>query len=182
MGWRLAGGRSPEALPGLPAFGEGAAAGVALGPVGRGEGERVLADVGAVPEQVFPAHGHRLVKQSFDCCREAEIQKLLKSLDADQIVLAGAETDVCVLQSALGLLELGFEVFLLEDCVFSNESRVAPALERMHQAGVVPCTYKTFFYEMTGSVDRDSLPESWRERMGDLREVFKSPYQLAPSE
>ena len=114
-------------------------------------------------EKVFPEHGQRLVKQTFDCCSEPEIRAVLKSLDADQIVLAGAETDVCVLQSALGLLELGFEVFLLEDSVFSNESKVAPALERMYQAGVVPCTYKTFFYEMTASVDRESLPESWRD-------------------
>lgn len=132
-------------------------------------------------ENVFPEHGRRIVKRTFDCCREPEVQEVLASLDVEQIVLAGAETDVCVLQSALGLLEMGFEVFLLEDSVFTNEPNTGPALKRMYAAGVIPCTYKTFFYEMTRTVEGAAMPEEWRQRMAERRDIFKSPYALTPS-
>jgi isochorismate hydrolase len=131
-------------------------------------------------ENVFPEHGQRHVKRTFDCCREPEIREVFKSMNVEQIVLAGAETDVCVLQSALGLLEMGYEVFLLEDCLFTNEPNTGPALRRLYGAGAIPCTYKTFFFEMTRSVAPDAMPELWRVRMQEHRDVFRSPYALAP--
>lgn len=133
-------------------------------------------------EKVFPKHGERFVKRTFCLCREPEIRSKLEKLKIKQIVLAGCETDVCVLQSALGLLEMGYQVFLLEDSVFTNESHPEPAIKRMYQAGVIPSTYKTFFYEMTQSVDRKTLPAAWKEKMSSLSKVFKSPYRLVPRE
>ena len=131
-------------------------------------------------EEVFPEHGRRLVKKTFDCCREPEIRAAIEALGVEQIVLAGAETDVCVLQSALGLLEMGYEVFLVVDAIFSNEANVEPALARMRQAGAVPLTYKTLFYEIDRSVAPDSMPAEWRERMKSGSRAPRSPYRLAP--
>ncbi|MFT4844269.1 MAG: PAS domain S-box-containing protein, partial [Candidatus Azotimanducaceae bacterium] len=42
------------------------------------------------------------------------------------------------MQSCLGLRAHGFEVFLLEDCIVSNEANIGPALRRMQMAGLVP--------------------------------------------
>src|SRR5262245_10061142 len=89
-------------------------------------------------ERVFPATGQRHVKCAYDCCAEPAIAEALRHLPVEQIVLAGAETDVCVMQSACGLLDLGYRVFLLEDCVFTSESHPRPALERIYRAGVFP--------------------------------------------
>jgi nicotinamidase-related amidase len=139
---------------------------------------------GELPERleaVWPAHGVRHEKRTFDCCREPEIAATLAGLGVDQVVVAGAETDVCVLQSCLGLLEMGFEVFLLEDCVFSNEANVGPALRRLEAAGVVPTTFKTFYFELEVSVDPSALPPEWRERWRAHRERFRSPYGLVPT-
>ncbi len=132
-------------------------------------------------ESVFPAHGLRFVKQSFDCCREDDIRTALLDLNVDQVVVAGAETDVCVLQSVLGLLDLGFEVFILEDCLFSHEGNTLPALERMKAAGAIPSTFKTFFFEMAEGVGEDSVPAAWRRREGAWKARFRSPYSLPPS-
>lgn len=52
------------------------------------------------------------------------------------VVLVGAETDVCVMLTALGLRELGYEVLVVKDAVFSSELNVAPAWQRMKRAGV----------------------------------------------
>jgi hypothetical protein len=77
---------------------------------------------------------------------------------------------------------MGFQVFVLEDCVFTNESHPGPALNRMYQAGAIPSTYKTFFYEMTRTVDRDAAPEAWKERLSAFVDRLESPDKLVPWE
>jgi len=92
--------------------------------------------------------------------------------------VAGAETDVCVLQSVLGLLDMGFEVFLFEDCLFTHEVNVRPALRRVEAAGAIPSTFKTLFFAMDQGVGRESLPDAWRQRMKVWRSRIRSPYAL----
>ena len=48
-----------------------------------------------------------------------------------QILVAGCETDVCVLQSCLGLLSLDYEVYLMEELLFSSSPHVESAVARM---------------------------------------------------
>lgn len=60
----------------------------------------------------------------------------LKDEGITHVVLAGAETDVCVMLTALGLRELGYEVFVAKDAVFSSELNVDYAWQRMKRAGV----------------------------------------------
>jgi len=101
-------------------------------------------------EKVFPESGYKLDKRYFGCMHESEIEivSLVSKLGVSQVVVAGCETDVCVMQSVLGLIELGYQVFLLEDCVFSSESNPGPALRRMYAAGAIPCTVKMLAYEL----------------------------------
>ena len=131
-------------------------------------------------EEVFPDHGRRFVKRTYDCCREPEVRDAIAGMDVTQIAVAGAETDVCVLQSVFGLLEMGLTVFVLEDCVFTHEASPGPALERMYGAGAIPCTFKMFFYEVNRTADHEGLPEEWRRRCAELADRFQSPYDLPP--
>lgn len=146
--------------------------------------EKPTASNGWLPERlekVFPEHGQRYEKSTFNCCGEQEIRAAVEELKASgvtQVALAGAETDVCVLQSAFGLQDMGLDVFLLEDCLFTNEPNAAPAIRRMYDGGVIPCTYKTFFFEVMRSVDRSSYPKEWRERRSKLPAPLRSPYEL----
>jgi hypothetical protein len=124
-------------------------------------------------ESVFPSHGKRFVKRTYNCCSDPAIRGSIKDLWVSQVVVAGAETDVCVLQSSLGLVGMGLQVFLLEDCIFTSEPHARPALERMYRAGVVPCTLKTLFYELTRTVDKDALPSKWKNKAGSYSECFR---------
>jgi hypothetical protein len=99
-------------------------------------------------EVVWPVHGQRYVKHTYDLYGEAEIARAIAESGKRQLLVAGAETDVCVLQSTLSLLQHGYEVFLLEDCLFTTEANVATALRRLEAAGAVPCTLKTAYYEL----------------------------------
>jgi nicotinamidase-related amidase len=103
-------------------------------------------------ESFFPAHGQCHTKQTFNCCGEPSILEAIRGLDRGQIAVAGGETDVCVLQSVLGLIEVGQQVFLLEDALFSSESHTGPAIRRMEGAGAIPSTVKTLNYELRRSV------------------------------
>ena len=69
------------------------------------------------------------------------------------MIVAGCETDVCVLQSCLGLLDLGYEVFVVEELMFSSAANVEAAIARMRNEGVKFVSYKGLYYELIESVD-----------------------------
>lgn len=91
-------------------------------------------------------------KDFFDLTREPKIKGHLARLKRRQMVVAGCETDVCVLQSCLGLLDLGYEVFAVEELLFSSAGDVAAARARMQAEGVVFLSYKTLYFELIEAV------------------------------
>ena len=129
-------------------------------------------------EHVFPENGQRLIKHTFNCCAEPAIRDALRALAVRQIAVAGSETDVCVLQSTLGLLDLGFQVFLLEDGLFTSEPHPGPAIERMYRAGAIPLTYKTLYYELRRTVDREAPRHAWNARYADGEPRYHAPEDL----
>ena len=117
--------------------------------------ERPVGHKGAVPDDIKRHLGHSgkvFEKDFFDLTREKPIRAHLKRLKKTQAIVAGCETDVCVLQSCLGLLELGFEVFAVEELLFSSARDVDAALKRLRSEGVTVLSYKTLFFELTGAV------------------------------
>ena len=86
----------------------------------------------------------------------------------DTIIITGGETDVCVLQSCLGLLGLGFEVFVVEELIFSGARNVESALARMKDEGAVFLTYKTLYYELFRAVEGN--PRTSIDRLGPYPE------------
>lgn len=126
-------------------------------------------------EAVWPASGQRFVKQSYGCCGEPEIVAAIAAMGKRQLLVAGAETDVCVLQSTLGLLDLGYEVYLLEDCLFTTEANVGPALRRLEAAGAVPATLKTAYYELQRTAAVWDDPAVLGSRWERLLPLFGEP-------
>jgi len=130
--------------------------------------EKPLSEKGELPdrlEAVFPAKGQRYTKNYFGCTSESDIRAAIKQLPGQQIAVAGAETDVCIMQSVLGLLQMGYQIFLLEDCIFTSEPQPGPALRRMYQAGAIPCTLKSMVYELVKCVDNVVwYPEAWTKK------------------
>jgi len=69
-----------------------------------------------------------------------------------RIVITGMEAHVCVLQTALGLQQQGFHVFVVADAVGSRAARQLDlkfSLRRMEQAGCVMVTTETVLFEWT---------------------------------
>ncbi len=118
--------------------------------------ERPVDRKGAVPASVMATLGSAtkvFEKSFFDLTKEKPIRTYLKRLKKKQFIVAGCETDVCVLQSCLGLLDLGFDVFAVEELLFSSTSRTEAAVERLKSAGVIFVSYKTLYFELVEAVD-----------------------------
>jgi hypothetical protein len=96
-------------------------------------------------------------KDYFDLTKEGAISTHLRQVGKKQVILAGCETDVCILQSCLGLLDQGYEVFVVEDLLFSSTENVGSAIERMKTAGAIFVTFKTLFHELMQAVEGSPL-------------------------
>ncbi|MDF3810192.1 MULTISPECIES: isochorismatase family protein [Rhodopseudomonas] len=107
-------------------------------------------------------------KDFFDLTKEKPIRSHLQRLKKPQIIVAGCETDVCVLQSCLGLLDLGFDVFAVDELLFSSTHRTDDAVDRLKHAGVVFVTYKTLFFELVEAVDDSPHINALIARLGDF--------------
>lgn len=111
-----------------------------------------------VPEIIEAAGPHEPVdKVSFSCLDEPAFRSRLESLGRRQIVLAGMETHICVVQTALALIDQGFAVFVAADATCSRRDRDHDlALERLRASGAVVVTAESVIYEALG---RAGTPE-----------------------
>lgn len=94
-----------------------------------------------------------LAKRHFDATREAGWTGFLPERRRD-VVVAGCEAHVCVLQTVMGLRRLGHEVRLVRDAVGSRreESRSA-ALERAAAYGAEVVTAEMVLFEWLATCD-----------------------------
>jgi len=92
----------------------------------------------------------KLEKVSFSCGVLPEVIKFFKSKSSKKILLTGIETHVCVLQTAMDLMEQGFDVYLAVDAVGSRHEQDREwALRRLEVAGVILTTAETALFEWT---------------------------------
>ncbi len=62
-------------------------------------------------------------KACFSCCGAERFRTELGRLDRKQVLLCGIETHVCVYQTALDLMQQGFEVNIIADAVSSRTAQ-----------------------------------------------------------
>jgi len=136
---------------------------------------------GSLPKEIAKHLGDRartFEKNFFDLCKEKEITDHLGRLKRRQVIVAGCETDVCVLQSCLGLLSLGYEVYAVEELIFSSSRNTEAAIARMKAAGVVFISYKILFYELIESVGGDRHTDKLVKRLGPFPDGLPDSAQL----
>jgi|GEM_PF-2895692 len=85
---------------------------------------------------VLPDNHQKFIKTTFAATDQMNFRQSLLNSGITRFALFGSETDVCILQTALGLRKLGFEVLLVQDAIFSSEPNISPALRRLQRAGV----------------------------------------------
>ena len=109
-------------------------------------------------------------KMTFGLGGDPLILGAVESTGRRTAVLVGFETDVCVMQSALGLLQQGFRVVVLSDATGSPGDCHQAGISRMRDAGVVISTVKGTFYEWVRTLhfaDEHLDPEIWSDDRPD---------------
>lgn len=97
---------------------------------------------------------HRPSKTAFSCCAVGELIEGLHGRGIRHVTIAGIEAHVCVAQTALELIELGFAVQVPADAVGSRGTLDWEiALRRIDRAGGVITTTEAALFEWVASAD-----------------------------
>lgn len=106
-------------------------------------------------------------KRTFSCCGSDEFNQALEAADREQAILVGIETHICVSQTAVDLLERGFDVMVCPDAVSARSVEMHKlGMERMRDAGVLPIHTEAVAYEWMGT--------SEHEKFRDMLSVVKA--------
>jgi hypothetical protein len=90
-----------------------------------------------------------LEKMSFSCYRENAIKRVVDAAGRRNVVLAGTEAHVCVLQTAVDLRAAGFQVVLVADCVGSRRPADKEyGLRRIAGEGALLVSYEQLLFEL----------------------------------
>jgi len=103
--------------------------------------------------QRLPEGAPVLRKATFGLAGTPEILAAVRGTGRRTAVFVGCETDVCVAQSAVGLLAEGLAAVVVEDATFSPGEMHVRGLDRMAAAGVERNHSKGVTYEWLRSVD-----------------------------
>ncbi len=99
-------------------------------------------------------------KTAFSSCGAEPFAAKLTELGITQVVLCGLETHVCVNQTAHDLLDRGFHVHLLTDCVGSRfEHDKLAGIAKMQSSGVVPASIEMALFELMTDAKHEKFKE-----------------------
>ena len=99
-------------------------------------------------ERLFEPFSH-IEKTAFSCCDEPEVIKIIEGGGQKFIILAGIESHVCILQTAIDLLERNYVPVVIGDCTSSrspDDKKVA--LHRMRKEGAIISTCESILFEL----------------------------------
>jgi nicotinamidase-related amidase len=88
-------------------------------------------------------------KMSFSCCGEPKFLEAIAAAGRKKLIVAGMETHVCVLQSAVDLMKAGYGVHLGADALCSRFKRnYQLGIEFMRDAGAVITSTETVLFQL----------------------------------
>lgn len=109
------------------------------------------AALGDVIEQLTP-HLETVApidKFCFSCCGSDDFNGAIEATAAKNVILCGIETHICVCQTALDLIDAGYEVHTIADAVSSRTAEnKALALKRMSQEGARVSSTEMVLFEL----------------------------------
>jgi len=105
----------------------------------------------------FLTHATFIEKTSFSCADDPKFNsKLIET--RDQVILAGMESHICILQTALDLIQKGKKVYILEDAISSrNILNKQNAIFRMRDAGCILTNVESIVFEWLKNSENQSF-------------------------
>jgi nicotinamidase-related amidase len=98
-----------------------------------------------------------IAKTAFSAYGEPKFNQQLQR-ENSHIIVAGMESHICVLQTALDLIQAGKTVFVVEDAILSRTpANKANALARLQQAGAVITNTESVLFEWLGNANHEAF-------------------------
>ena len=117
--------------------------------------------LGATVPELRPDPALVIGKMTFDACQTPAVLERLPA--GRDVVIAGCEAHVCVLQTALGLIERGRRTFVVNDAIGSRRAESKErAIARMERCGAEIVTTEMVVFEWLGSADHPRFKEAVR--------------------
>ena len=99
-------------------------------------------------------------KLSFSCCGNEDFMRELRALNRKQILITGIETHICVYQTAMDLINLGYEVEVVADAVSSRTvENKEIGLEKIRDGGGKSTTTETALFELLKVAEGEKFKE-----------------------
>lgn len=93
-----------------------------------------------------------------DAWTSPDMEKAVSSIDIEKVLIAGAASNIELLQTALGFAERGFEVVVIEDCcAASKKSDHRVAMKDLEEAGCRVSTMETEVMQLAASCSKQVL-------------------------
>lgn len=93
-------------------------------------------------------------KMTFSCAREGKFVEELEKTGRRVCILMGIEAHICIAQTAMDLIEMGYDVQVVVDAIGSrNELDKEIAVQKMIVAGAIPTTTEMVMYELLKSAE-----------------------------
>lgn len=100
----------------------------------------------------------KIPKMTFSCSRDERFKQTLESLERTQVLISGIETHICIYQTAVDLLKLGYDVQIAADCVSSRTAvNKAIGIDRSKDAGAVVTSVEMALFEMLGTAEGEKF-------------------------
>ncbi|WP_430815406.1 hydrolase [Carboxylicivirga sp. RSCT41] len=97
-------------------------------------------------------------KLAFSCCDDPAFMEALETSTKRVVILAGMETHICMLQTAVDLKERGFTPVIVENCVSSRtEENKRIAMERFRKEGIIITSYESILFELCRVAGSDAF-------------------------
>ncbi|MEZ9424348.1 hydrolase [Vibrio lentus] len=88
-------------------------------------------------------------KFTFNACDEPKFVEAVQAKDVETWLVCGIEAHICVYQTAIGLLELGYKVQVVSDCISSRTAlNKNLAIRRLTDAGIQITGLEMSLYEL----------------------------------
>ncbi len=116
-------------------------------------------------------------KKYFSCMREEEFRKIIQGYNRRTIILTGIETHICIMQTALDMINEDYRVIIPPDAVASqiNNDHIY-ALEYLRGKGVEIIPTEAIIYMLMESPEHrlfkkmlEHVKKRRREMLGDVR-------------
>ena len=99
-------------------------------------------------------------KITFSCFMDEAIKNAIYSSGRKTVLVCGIEAHVCVLQTVIDLIEEGYQVVLVSDCIDSRKpSDKEAALVRARQEGAIITSYEAILFELTQIAGNEKFKE-----------------------